>query len=212
MKSAAARSTRFTSCSSLPSRNARTRSAIHNRQVSSVTNISRHAPLTTAFKLASPWAHAPSGSSLAGRGGMATRTGIMRTGWSPTCIITVTCGSRSCLHTTMPHRWGRELTDDKRQRILDSDSVQRYLDARRGAIFADSRRKRAPSPLRLARLLCRWRSEYTSRTLERIGGIPEDDIRTKIERVPDEFMSEIARAFAFQIVMTGRRELLRSVR
>ena len=107
---------------------------------------------------------------------------------------------------------GRELTDDKRQRILDSDSVQRYLDAGRGAIFADSRRKRAPSPLRLARLLCRWRSEYTSRTLERIGGIPEDDIRTKIERVPDEFMSEIARAFAFQIVMTGRRELLRSVR
>ena len=107
---------------------------------------------------------------------------------------------------------GRELTDDKRQRILDSDGVQRYLDAGRGAIFVDSRRKRAPSPLRLARLLCRWRPEYTNRTLERIGGVPEDEIRTTIGRVPDEFMSEIAREFAFQVVMTGRRELLRSVR
>ena len=61
-------------------------------------------------------------------------------------------------------------------------------------------------------LLCRWRPEYTNRTLERIGGVPEDEIRTTIGRVPDEFMSEIAREFAFQVVMTGRRELLRSVR
>ena len=107
---------------------------------------------------------------------------------------------------------GRELTDDKRQRILNSDGVQRYLDTGRGALFVDSRRKRAPSPLRLARLLCRWRPEYTRRTLERIGGISEDEIRTTIERVPDEFMSEVAREFAFQVVMTGQRELLRSVR
>ena len=107
---------------------------------------------------------------------------------------------------------GRELTDDKRLHILDSDGVQRYLDAGRGAIHVDSRRKRAPSPLRLARLLCRWRPEYTNRTLERIGGVSQDEIRTTIDRVPDEFMSEIAKEFAFQVVMTGKQELLRSIR
>ena len=105
---------------------------------------------------------------------------------------------------------GRELTDDKRQHILDSDGVQRYLNAGRGAVYVDHRRKRAFSPLRLARLLCRWRPEYTSRTLERIGGVSEDEIRTTIQRVPAEFMSDVAKEFAFEVVMAGKRELLRS--
>ena len=38
----------------------------------------------------------------------------------------------------------------------------------------------ASSPLRLARLLCRWRPEYPSRTLERIGGVSEDEIRRTV--------------------------------
>ena len=94
---------------------------------------------------------------------------------------------------------GRELTDDRRQHVLDSeDGVLRYLNAGRGAVFVnDRRRKRALSPLRLARLLCRWKPEYTRRTLARIGRVSEHEIRTTIERVPDEFMSDLAKEFAF---------------
>ena len=106
---------------------------------------------------------------------------------------------------------GRELTDDKRQHILDADGVHRYLNAGRGAVYVDHRRKRALSPLPLARLLCRWRPEFTRRTLDRIGSVSEDEIRTANHRVPAEFISDIAREFAFQVVMTGQRELLRSV-
>ena len=107
---------------------------------------------------------------------------------------------------------GRELTDEKRQHLLNSDGVHRYLNAGRGAVHVDHRRKRALSPLRLARLLCRWRPEFTRRALDRIGSVPEDEIRTTIQRVPAEFMSDVAKEFAFQVVMTGQRELLRSVR
>ena len=121
--------------------------------------------------------------------------------------------SKSCRHFDHASSLGRELTDDRRQHVLDSeDGVLRYLNAGRGAVFVNGRRKRALSPLRLTHLLCRWKPEYTRRTLERIGRVSEDEIRTTIERVPDEFMSDVAREFAFQVVMTGKRELLRSIR
>ena len=107
---------------------------------------------------------------------------------------------------------GRELTDDKRHRILESDAVLRYVYRGRGGVYVDTGRKRAPSPLHLARLLCRWRPTFTRRTLDRIQSVSEHEIRTAIQRVPDEFMSDLAKEFACRVVMTGRQELLRSAR
>ena len=107
---------------------------------------------------------------------------------------------------------GRELTDEKRLRILESDGVRRYLERGRGAVYVDSRRKRAPSPLRLARMLCRWMPELTARTLGHIHDLSEPDIRTAVERVPPAFMTDVAKEFACQVIMTGRQELLRSAR
>ncbi len=105
---------------------------------------------------------------------------------------------------------GRELTDEKRLRILEADGVHRYLERGRGAVYVDSRRKRAPSPLRLARMLCRWMPGITARTLERMCDLSEADIRTAVERVPPAFMSGVAKEFACQVIMTSRQELLRS--
>ena len=68
---------------------------------------------------------------------------------------------------------GRELTDDKRRRILESDGVLRYVQRGRGGIYVDDRRKHALSPLRLARLLCRWRPAFTRRTVDRIDSVSE---------------------------------------
>ena len=107
---------------------------------------------------------------------------------------------------------GRELTDEKRCRILESHEVRRYLERGRGAVYVDSRRNRAPSPLRLARLLCRWIPEFTTCTLDRIHDLPEADIRAAVERVPRAFMSDVAKEFACQVIMTGRHKLLRSAR
>ena len=107
---------------------------------------------------------------------------------------------------------GRELTDDKRRRILDSDGVQRYLKNGKGGVYVNSRHRRAPSPLRLARLLRRWQPQLTERTLARIDNLSEPETRRVVERVPPEFISNAAKELAVQIITTSRQELLRGAR
>ena len=48
------------------------------------------------------------------------------------------------------------------------------------------------------------------RILDRIDGLSEPDIHAAVQRVPAEFMSDTAKEFACQVVLTSRRELLRS--
>lgn len=107
---------------------------------------------------------------------------------------------------------GRELTDERRRQYLESDGVPAYLRRGRGGVYVNSRRERAASPLALAELICRWNPDFTRGTLERIDGLTEGDIRTAIGRVPPEFMSEVAKEFAAQVVRTSRQALLRSAR
>ena len=94
---------------------------------------------------------------------------------------------------------GRELSDDRRRQYLESNKVLEYLRKGRGGVYVNSRRERAPSPLSLAQVLCRWRSEFTRRTLERIESLSESQIRTAVERVPREFMSDLTKEFAVQV-------------
>ncbi len=107
---------------------------------------------------------------------------------------------------------GRELTDDRRRRILASNGVLDYLRRGRGGVFVNSRHQRAPSPLRLAQLLSRWQPGFTSRTLDRIADLSDNDIRTAIDKVPPYFMSDLAKEFAYEVIIASRTELLRSVR
>ena len=95
---------------------------------------------------------------------------------------------------------------------MKSDGMLRYLHRGRGGVFVDHKRGRAPSPLRLAQLLCRWAPDYTRETCERIGEVPDSQLWDAIDKVPGEFMSEIAKEFAFKLVLTGRSELMRSMR
>lgn len=107
---------------------------------------------------------------------------------------------------------GRELTDERRRRILEADAMLNYLYRGRGGVFVDRNRRRALSPLRLARLLCRWLPDFTRETLARIAEVSDSQIRETVNRVPPVFMSDIAKEFAHKAIVTGRDELLRSVR
>ena len=88
----------------------------------------------------------------------------------------------------------------------------RYLHCGRGGVFVDSNRRRAPSPLTLAQLLCRWMPTYTRETCERIGEVSDSQLGDAIDKVPGEFMSDIAKEFAYTLVLTSRAELMRSMR
>ena len=106
---------------------------------------------------------------------------------------------------------GRELTDERRRYILDSGRVLNYLQRGRGRVFVRSKLNYI-SPLRLAKLLCRWKSDFTQRTLNKISNVSDDDIRTVMDKVPPEFMSDTAKDFATEVVVTSKTELLRSTR
>ena len=107
---------------------------------------------------------------------------------------------------------GRELRDEGRQRILASNGVLNYLKRGRGGVFIDGNRQHAPSPLRLSRLLCRWWPELGSTWSGQLNSIPDMEFRSIIDKIPPEFMSDIAREFAYQVVVTSKAELLRSIR
>ena len=104
------------------------------------------------------------------------------------------------------------MTDDRRRQLLEADHLSRYVRRGRGGVYVGDGRRRAPSPVRLARLLCRWRPTLTRKTLDRIDGLSELDVRTAVGRVPSEFMSDTSKEFACQVVLTSKRELLRGVR
>ena len=107
---------------------------------------------------------------------------------------------------------GRELTDERRRTILQSDAMLNYVYRGNGGIFVDSIRRRALPPLRLAQMLCRWRPDFTRETCARIAQISDSQIWDTIDKVPTEFMSDVAKEFAYTSIIVRRSELLRSVR
>ena len=106
---------------------------------------------------------------------------------------------------------GRELRDDRRRQRMNSGGVLAYLLRGRGGVYNGVEDKHAPAPLTFAQMLCRKWPVYTKRTLDRIGNVDDADLRTAVNSVPTEFMSETAKDFAFQVMMTSRRELLKSI-
>ena len=107
---------------------------------------------------------------------------------------------------------GRELENERRARILDSDGILNYLSRGHGGVFGDRGQNRAPSPLETANYISQRWPEYTQPTLQRIGELPDTEIRTIIDRVPTEFMGDIAKEFAYQIIVTSKTELLKLTR
>ena len=106
---------------------------------------------------------------------------------------------------------GRELHDQSRKRILHSNGILNYLRRGHGGVFGDDQQNRAPSPLQTAKYISQQWPEYTQPTLERIGETPDSEFRTAIDRVPTEFMGDIAKEFAYQIIVTRKTELLKLI-
>ena len=107
---------------------------------------------------------------------------------------------------------GRELTDERRERILSSSGVLNYLRRGRGGVYIDEKHRRAPSPLHLAQLLCRWNRELAEDWRNRLNSITHTDIQSVFDRIPSEFASELAKDFACQAVVASKAELSRSIK
>ena len=109
---------------------------------------------------------------------------------------------------------GRELSDKSREYKMRNREVLAYLHSPKPArrLFWNENPKPDRSPLALACLMVQCEPRLTRRAIDRIASVSETDFRTIIDRVPSEFMTEPAKDFAFQSLITSRRELLRSMR
>lgn len=107
---------------------------------------------------------------------------------------------------------GSKLADQERDEILSSDGVLDHVRNLKGKVFEDGSNGRAPSPLDLAKSLCtRW-SDYAQSTLAKLENVRDSEFRAIIDRVPGNFMSDIAREFAYQTIVTSKNELLKHTR
>ena len=106
---------------------------------------------------------------------------------------------------------GRELRDSRRERILEADGILGYIKKGRGGVYLSESDERAPAPLALAQWLCNRWPDYTRCTLERIRGVADSEFRTIVNRVPSQFISDVARDFAYQVLVTSKSELTRNV-
>ena len=107
---------------------------------------------------------------------------------------------------------GRELLDKIRQYKIRKKEVLQYLlrpkPTRR--LFWDEQPQPDRSPLALACLINQLKPHLTKPIMERIGDVRNADFRSIVDKVPSEFMTEPAKDFAYQVLITSKCELLRS--
>ena len=61
-------------------------------------------------------------------------------------------------------------------------------------------------------MICRWQPDVVRPWLERLEAATGCAFRDVIDRIPDEFMSPVARDFTHQLLTISREDLLRSSR
>ncbi len=107
---------------------------------------------------------------------------------------------------------GRELSDERRLRLLKEDRFGDYSERGRGGIYSSHTDKRAPSPLALVRRCVGDRPTLFAPALKRAAETSADDVQRIVSRIPDGWMSRTARDFAVALMGYNLDELRKLVR
>lgn len=103
---------------------------------------------------------------------------------------------------------GRELRDERREMLLQDDRVGNYAEKGRGAIYLSEQDKRGPSPLQLVRHAAAAHADCFSPALARLKKLDGSALVGLIQRVPESWMSALARTFSEQLVRYNYAQLL----
>lgn len=116
-------------------------------------------------------------------------------------------GHRGFLAPSFDHAssLGRELRDEKRERLLRDGRVGHYCERGRGAIYWADTGRRGPSPLDLLRRAAR---EYPDLFRFPIARVSEraKTLDDAVLRVPEDWMSEVARRFSLELLRYNASE------
>ena len=103
--------------------------------------------------------------------------------------------------------FGRELSDMRRSLLLQQGRIGWYVERGRGAVYWSENSARGPSPLQLVRCAAREHKEVFRPALNRLDWLDNDTISELIDRIPHDWMSAPARAFASALVSYSLNEL-----
>lgn len=102
---------------------------------------------------------------------------------------------------------GRELLDDRRDRLLTSNRVGAYAERARGAIYWSEEDNRGLSPLELMRQGTTRHPELFHPALSRLEKLTQGTLTNLVDRVPRCWMSASARSFARALMCYNLQEL-----
>ncbi len=95
---------------------------------------------------------------------------------------------------------GRELRDQDRDRRLKEGRVGYYVQRGRGAVYWSEDERHGPSPLELVRQASRTHPDLFRPALEKLARLDENSLSDLVDRVPNDWMTSSARAFAVALM------------
>ena len=107
---------------------------------------------------------------------------------------------------------GRELLDERRDKLVEDNLVSAYAERGRGAIYWSKDEPSGPSPLELARRAARQYPIFLRPALKKLRRLDESSVGDIMNRVPDDWMSPSACKFAVTLMRYNFEQLGRLVR
>ena len=101
---------------------------------------------------------------------------------------------------------GRELRDARRERLLAENRVGSYVERARGATYWEEDGP-PTSPLELVRRSIDRHGDYFLSALAKLGALDEGSIAAIVNRIPNDWMSAPARAFAIGMMCYNLHQL-----
>ena len=103
---------------------------------------------------------------------------------------------------------GRELSDERRERILNEQRIENYCRRGRGGVYWSEDDRYGPSPLQLVEFAREEHKGLFSRILSRLESVDPRDFSVVVDRVPLKWMSVQARRFATELLCYNYQELI----
>lgn len=101
---------------------------------------------------------------------------------------------------------GRELSDEKRRKRLESETVGQYSEKGRGGVYLPDFRRYGPSPLHLVRRAAAEFPELFGPPVARVRDRRSEFARI-VRRVPDDWMSPTTKDFTLELLAYNATEL-----
>ena len=102
---------------------------------------------------------------------------------------------------------GRELLDERRDRLTTDSRVGDYVERGCGALYWSEDERRGPSPLELARKAVREYSSLFRSVSVKLDKLSRYSIGEIVDRVPAEWMSSSARRFSMALMIYNLEQL-----